>query len=178
MKIVKIFLIIIVLFILIGFVLISCRSKAKDTDHIDGGVQHYDNIHAPKVVESEVITEFSCEFSAKNISLNRSSIAGCYYSLYAGENGGNFESRSDGDVSVKRSFTPDKEFFKQLQQIVSQYDLAQYNGEFYVVSGLPPYLGVKLNVQYASGENICASNNQSCFLPVEAMEALVELFHE
>ena len=44
------------------------------------------------------------------------------------------------------------------------------------MSGLPPDYGVKLDIQYASGESIRASNNQDCFLSLEAMEELISLF--
>ena len=176
MKIVRI-LLVIAIYMLLSLMLCSCRSKPEDTDHIDGGVQHYEDTNAPKFVKSEEITVFSCEFSATNLPLNESSIAGRYYTFYAGEDSGSFEARGDGVVYEKQSFVPDTAFFAQLQKIVAKYNLAQYNGEFYTVSGLPPDLGVKLDIQYASGENIRASNNQSCFLPIEAMEALVELFH-
>jgi len=36
--------------------------------------------------------------------------------------------------------------------------------------------GAKLDIQYASGESIYAYDNQDCFIPLEAMQELVELF--
>ena len=162
-----------------GILLLPGCSKCfqRDTENIDGGQTHYVNENAPKVVESEEITFFSCEFSTTNVPLNESPVSGRYYTLYAGENRGSFEARGGGDVYAVRSFVPDTAFFAQLQQIVAKYDLAQYNGEFYTVAGLPPDLGAKLNIRYVSDEQICASNNQSCFLPLEAIEELVYLFH-
>ena len=38
--------------------------------------------------------------------------------------------------------------------------------------------GVSLQIVYASGERISASNNQDCFLPLEAMEELEALFRQ
>lgn len=158
--------------------LTGCFPHSKrDTEAIDGGQTHYVNKNAPKAVRSQLITFFYCEFSATDRPLNESAVAGRYYTLYAGENGGSFEARAGGDVFAKRSFDPDDRFFAQLQQIVSKYDLAQYNGEFYTVAGLPPDLGIKLNIRYASDEQIYASDNQSCFLPLQAMEELVCLFN-
>ena len=154
----------------------SSQPLSEDTEYIDGGQTHYVNKNAPKVVESEEITCFFCEFSTTDIPMNESPVAGRYYTLSATENEGSFEARAGGNVYEKRSFLPDAAFFAQLQQIVATYNLAQYNGEFYTVAGLPPDLGAKLSIRYASSEQICARNNQSSFLPLEAMEALISLF--
>lgn len=148
-----------------------------DTEVIDGGTRHYVDEEAPKTIQSTKIVSFSCEFTATDIPMNESPIAGRYYTLYAAEYGGSFESRGGGEVFGQREFTPDADFFDALQQIVSQYDFAQFNGQHYTVSGLPPDHGAKLEIRYDSGESIRASDNQSCFIPLEAMEELVELFY-
>lgn len=147
------------------------------TDEIDGGTRHYVDEGAPKTIESTRIAAFSCEFSTTDLVLSSSPIAGRYYTLYAAQDGGSYEARGGGDIYGQREFTPDAEFFAALQQIVSQYDFAQYNGQFYTVAGLPPDHGAKLDIRYDSGERIRASDNQSCFIPLEAMEELVKLFY-
>lgn len=154
------------------------KKQPKDTTDIDGGVRHYENTNAPKTITSTQIVYFSCEFSTTNLAPDSSPVAGRYYTLYAAQDGGSYEARGGGDIYGERKFTPDVAFYAALQQIVAQYDFAQHNGQFYTVSGLPPDLGAKLEIQYASGESICSSNNQSCFLPLEAMEKLVELFSQ
>ena len=63
-----------------------------------------------------------------------------------------------------------------LQEIVSKYDFAQYNGYISKVSGLPHMYGAKLDIKYASGERIYAHDNQDCFISLDAMNELVELF--
>lgn len=148
-----------------------------ETEEIDGGTRHYVDEEAPKTIQSTKIVSFSCEFTTTDLPMNESPIAGRYYTLYAAEDGGSYEARGGGEVFGQREFTPDTEFFDALQQIVVQYDLAQFNGQFYTVAGLPPDLGAKLDIQYDSGERIHASDNQSCFIPLEAMEELVELFN-
>lgn len=168
----------VLLVIAVIVVLSGCKKPAHNTDDVDGGVRHYVDTDAPKKIESTQIVSFSCEFSATNLALDSSPVAGRYYTLYAEQERGSYEARGDGDVYSKKEFTPDAAFFAALQQIVARYDLAQYNGQFYKVSGLPPDLGTILQIRYASGENISASNNQSCFLPLEAMEELVELFSQ
>lgn len=147
-----------------------------ETEEIDGGTRHYVDEEAPKTIQSTKIVSFSCEFTTTDLPMNESPIAGRYYTLYAAEDGGSYEARGGGEVFGQREFTPDTEFFDALQQIVVQYDLAQFNGQFYTVAGLPPDHGAKLEIHYESGERIRASDNQSCFVPLKAMEELVELF--
>ncbi|MBE6936733.1 MAG: hypothetical protein E7458_09645 [Ruminococcaceae bacterium] len=164
--------------ILLLYCLAGCvRSGDQDTEIIDGGQVHHLDEDAPKEIESTEIVAFSCEFSTTDIPMNESPVAGRYYTLYAGEDGGRFEERAGGDIFAEHDFTPDAAFFDRLQQIVSAYDLARYNGAFTSVAGLPPDLGAKLSIRYASGESIRAADNQDSFLPLEAMEDLVALFH-
>lgn len=164
--------------LLVGIPLLisGCKKPPEDTDDIDGGVRHYEDTDAPKVIASREISSFSCRFSAYTLTMDSSPVAGRYHTLYAGQDGGSYEARGGGTVYEAFTFTPDEAFFAALQQLVTRYDLAQYNGKFYTVSGLPPDYGAKLDIQYKSGEQIRASDNQSCFLSVEAMEAFAELF--
>ena len=155
----------------------GCARPSHDTDDIDGGVQHSVDTNAPKTITSTQIISFHCEFSTTDLMLDSSPIAGRYHTLYAERNGGNYEARGGGTVYDEREFTPDEAFFDALQQIIAKYDFAQYNGQYYTVSGLPPDHGAKLDIQYDSGESIRCSNNQSCFIPLEAMEELVSLFY-
>lgn len=163
-----------VLVIAIAAGVFFCRKKTAPEPEIDGGVQHRVDEHAPKVIVSEEVTYFHCKFSTTDLPVDTSSVAGHIITLHAGEDGGLCELRGYTEKTV--NFLPDKEFFRQLQQIISKYDLAQYNGQYYTVSGLPPNLGMDLKILYASGEYIRAFNNQSSFLPIEAMEELVTLF--
>ena len=66
----------------------------------------------------------------------------------------------------------------RLQEVVEKYDFAQYNGTSITVSGLPEMYGISIQIVYASGERINISNNQECFLPLEAMEELEMLFRQ
>ena len=65
-----------------------------------------------------------------------------------------------------------------LQEIVSKYNFAQYNGYISKVSGLPDMYGAKIDIKYASGESIYAHDNQDWFIPFEAIEELVRIFEE
>lgn len=166
-----------VLLVCIPLLVSGCAKPSRDTDDIDGGVQHSVDTNAPKTIASTQIISFHCEFSATDLMLDSSPVAGRYHTLHAEQSNGNYEARGGGTVYDERKFIPDKAFFDTLQQIVAKYNFAQYNGQFYTVSGLPPDHGAKLDIQYDSGESIRCSNNQSCFIPLEAMEELVSLFY-
>lgn len=144
----------------------------------DGGTRHRVDTNAPKVIGSTEITYFRCEFSTRDRMIEDCAIAGLVITLEASADGASYSLDRGSETDAQGSFRPDEAFFRKLQQVVSRYDLAQYNGQFCTVSGLPPGFGIKLEIRYASGETIEASDNQSCFLPVEAMEELVALFQE
>ena len=161
----------------VPLLIFGCAKAFHGTDDIDGGVQHSVDTDAPKTIISTQIISFHCEFSTTDLMMDSSPIAGRYHTLHAESGGANYEARGGGTVYNEREFTPDEAFFDALQKIVAKYDFAQYNGQYYTVSGLPPDHGAKLNIQYVSGESIQCSNNQSCFIPLEAMEELVDLFY-
>ena len=161
----------------VPLLIFGCAKPSHDTDDIDGGVQHCVDTGAPKTISSTKIISFHCEFSTTDLMMDSSPIAGRYHTLHAESSGANYEARGGGTVCNEREFTPDEAFFDVLQQIVANYDFAQYNGQYYTVSGLPPDHGAKLDIQYDSGESICSANNQSCFIPLKAMEELVSLFY-
>ena len=151
-----------------------CRKKTSPDPEIDGGIRRSVDENAPKVIGSTEIASFYCKFSTTDRLRGDSPIAGHIITLRAEEKTGSYDLR--GYPETSGSFSPDAEFFRQLQKIVSIYDFAQYNGQHYTVSGLPPDYGMTLDIRYASGETIRSSDNQSCFLPLEAMEAMVALF--
>lgn len=151
-------------------------NTASPEPPIDGGVRHRVDADAPKVIQSVEIIEFFCEFSTTDRCLTDTPIAGGIFTLRAGNKQGQLRIHGRDEIAGEWRFHPEESFFRQLQGIVSRYDFAQYNGQYYTVSGLPPGYGMKLKILYASGESICASNNQSTFLPLEAMQDLAFLF--
>jgi len=159
-----------------GVGILLCRKRTAEEPPIDGGIRHQVDTGAPKVIRATEITEFSCEFSTTDRCLEDTPIAGGIFTLFADKVKGQLQIRGRSEIAGEYAFCPEERFFRQLQELVSRYDLAQYNGQFYTVSGLPPDLGMKLRICYVSGEAIHASNNQSTFLPLEAMEELIALF--
>ena len=148
----------------------------EDTACIDGGVRHYQNTDAPKTITSTEMVSFDLTFSAKTRLRQDTCLAGHDYRLKAGLTEDGVWGTYQKDKGEEETFHTDVSFMKGLLEVVNQYDFAQYNGNSYSVSGLPDFFGARLEITYASGEQIYASNNQSCFIPIEALEELVQQF--
>ena len=169
------------LIVAVAVVLTGCaRQTPSEVVEADGGVQNDTSYDAPKTIESTQIIAFSCEFSGFTMDEKDTRLAGRAYQLEAKlENGAvkgshHAYTRFDGE---KKTFRASHSFMNDLQQVVAEHDLAQHNGLSYRVSGLPEGYGALLTVDYASGEHIYASDNQNCFLSIDAMEALEALFY-
>ena len=134
------------------------------------------DLKAPKNIQSTMIISFDCCFSTvDNAAPGR--LGNHIYRLRAKlQNGavkGSYEVRDTGE---RRLFAASHVFMRELQVLVEQYDLAQYNGHSYEVKGLPNDYGANLSVEYASCEHIYARDNQDNFLPWNAMDGLLTLF--
>ena len=167
---------------LITMGLCGCGVFRRDTDHIDGGVKTYDSgENSPKVIESTEIIGFDFEVSLYSIVLEEESeLVGRNYKLSAVLEDGAVKSkikwRDRAGGGEEHDFSADASFMTSLQQIVSKYNFAKFNGYVSKVSGLPDMYGAKIDIAYASGENIYAHNNQDCFVPFEAVKELIALF--
>ena len=167
---------------LITMGLCGCSVFRRDTDHIDGGVKTYNSGEdSPKVIESTEIISFEFDVSLYNIVLEEESeLVGRNYKLSAVLEDGVVKSkikwRDRAGGGEDNDFTADASFMTSLQEIVSKYNFAKYNGYVSKVSGLPDMYGAKIDINYASCENIYAHNNQDCFVPFEAVKELIELF--
>ena len=160
----------------------GCRLPVRETDDIDGGVKTYNSGEdSPKVIESTEIVSFECEFSLiAAVFEEESELSGRIYKLSAvledATVKSNIQWSNRAGAGEEHDFTADASFMASLQEIVSKYDFAQYNGYISKVSGLPHMYGAKLDIKYASGESIYAHDNQDCFISLDAMNELVELF--
>ena len=171
------------LLLLLAVVLcIGCSPKEITEEPVeeDGGVRDNSDPDAPKVIESDFIISFQCEFSALDRMEEDTYLSGKNYRLEArlkdGAVKGHYYPYGTHDEDIL--FAADHSFLYKLQEVVSEYDLAQYNGMDISVSGLPEMYGASLQIVYASGERISASDNQDCFLPLAAMEELESLFRQ
>lgn len=163
--------------LLVAVLLTGCRRAPRNTDAIDGGVRNNQRSDAPKTIVSTKIASFSCVFSTLDL-VEESSLGQNVYVLQAQESEGAVWGSYLSGETEKQVFETDSSFMELLQEIVARYDLAQYNGINYYVSGLPDRYGADLHISYQSEEEIYASNNQDCFLPLAAMEELQHLFFE
>lgn len=163
---------------------IGCSQKKPPPEPIeeDGGVTNNNSYDAPKVIESTFITSFQCDFSAMPLLEEDTYLSGRNYQLEAvfkdGAVKGYYRSYDRYGERTDIKFAASHYFLKDLQEIVAKHDLAQYNGLDISVSGLPEMYGAYLQIDYASQERIYASDNQSCFLPLAAMEELEAFFHQ
>ena len=162
-----------------GIPLADPDTEPETEPEIDGGVKDSTDPNAPKTIKSTEITRFSCWFSTipdadpgvlgnRIVQLTAERKGDTVYGVY--------DVRSEG--GVKREFTAPASFMDELQGIAEMFDLAQHNGYSYHVSGIPNEFGATLDVEYASGEKIYASDNQDNFLSFGVMNALVQLFAE
>ena len=172
----------IILLMTMGFC--GCGLFRRNTDNIDGGVvTRNSGDDSPKVIESNEIISYDSEFSfISSFFDEESELAGKVYKLSAVLKDDTVKVKFDwhdrdgnGD---KYEFQTDSSFMTKLQEIVSKYDLAKHNGYIHHVSGLPDMFGEQIDIKYASGESIYAHDNQDGFLPMEAMEELIELFNK
>ena len=143
---------------------------------MDGGVIDNSDLDAPKTIGSDQIVAFDCWFSTVDLA-EPGALGNHIYALQAKlENGavkGTYQVRDTGE---ERAFRASHDLLNELQGLVETYDLAQYNGHSYTVSGLPGDYGARLEVRYASGESIYAYDNQDNFLSWGAMDGLLKLF--
>ncbi len=166
--------------LILGMGLFGC-APAETPD--DGGITHHQSgDDAPKYIESDEIVSFRCEESFFASPNEIGVFAGRVYTMTAVKENdavhGKFEWRDrDGNGEVS-SFTADDSFLTALQSIVKQHDFAQYNGFLHTASGLPDHYGTRLTVEYASGEQIYAHDNQSGILPLDASKDLIALFEQ
>lgn len=148
----------------------------------DGSREDHSNPNAVKTIESTEIISFYCHFSVLDL-MDRGDLGSFdYYTMKAMKKEDGivecfyYPAYRHGAKDLAYDFETDASFMERLQQIVSDYDLAQYNGMDIAVSALPDRYGVDLNIGYSSGEVIKAYNNQDNFLSVDAMLALKTLF--
>ena len=160
----------------------GCKTQTNDPGEEDGGViRQSAGEDAPKTIESTEIVSFDCELSfLVSVFEEENELEGRVYKLSAVSEDDTVKAKIDwrdryGDGD-RAEFTADISFMKELQDIVSRYGFAQHNGYSCYVSGLPDMYGEAIDISYASGESIYAEDNQSGFLPQDAVMELVELF--
>ena len=166
--------------------LIAGRMKQideKKDENTCGGVTKYNSGEdATKEITSTEIRELHCKFSYFAV-MDDSEISGRMYTFDAVQKNNTYicayewYTRNGGE-SESGQFEADLSFGESLHKIAAGHNLAQYNGYYHSVSGLPEMYGDYINIAYASGESIYAKDNQNGFVPVEVMQDLWTLFRE
>ena len=156
------------------------KQKTKYRDIVqDGGVKKKVVTNAPKHIQSTLIIRFIVEMSTV-ADAEENEYCGYVYNLNAVlENGavkGSYKCRDRYGSVFEQRYRASVKFMSDLNHIVTEYDLARYNGESCFVAGLPDNYGSSVDIMFASGEYIYASNNQSNFIPGNAVKELVDLF--
>ena len=154
------------------------KANKEDIEQ-DGGITKKTNIDAPKHIESTLIIRFAIEMSTV-ADCEENEYCGYVYNLNAAlENGavkGHYECRNRYGLVFEQRFRSSVRFMSDLNRIVTECNLARYNGESSFVAGLPDNYGALVDIMYASGEHIYASDNASNFIPNNAVKELVDLF--
>jgi len=162
-----------------GIAVVSRKRRERKNDQVDGGVVKRYWTDAPKLIESREIRTFRCVISLL-AACETDGLGHRVYKLDASLNDGavlvkySWYDRQNG--SGRAEYQADADFMIRLQEIVSKYDFAGYNGYYHRVSGLPAMYGESLDIVYDSCERIYVHDNQSGFLPLEAEKALILLF--
>lgn len=167
------------LFIMILLLLSSCAAKEMIREEdMPGGIRDWSRDDAPKLIKSKVIDHFECEFKTNLRTeegydyfvmemIREKEQAACRLQAY-----------SDWALPMDLVFDAPLSALDDLQKLADQYDLARYNGQDRQVNGLPPNLGARLRVVYASGERIYASDNSTSVLDYRAENAIQAFFQD
>ena len=162
----------------------GCSATVPETVEEDGGVNNYNSgADSPKAIKSTDITHFECEFSLiQAVSELESELDGRVYTLYATYENNTVKCKAEWydtyGEGAKNEFDADAGVMAKLQETVSKYDFAQYNGYSNKTNGLPDMYGAVIDISYKSGESIYAYDNEDCFVPFEAIKELVDLFYD
>lgn len=141
-----------------------------------GGSSDYVDPDAPTEIASDEIASFSAYVSLRFELEQHPEVRDWYYArLEAERDGGQVRCRLE-NATGEREFTRDASFLTALQEIVARHNFAGRNGVYHYTYGLPDDFGATVEIEYASGEQIRFSDNQSMDLPLEAVSELLELF--
>lgn len=144
----------------------------------DGYTDVMNDLNAPKTVDSEEIVFFQCCFSTLSL-VECEDLGNSVYTMKAELSGEvvNCQYHSSTD-NIDVSYETDASFMEKIQSVVSEYDLAQYNGICTETKGLPDMYGAELKIVYDSGESISAYNNDDNYLSIITMNALKDMFYK
>lgn len=136
----------------------------------------------PKAIQSEEIVHFSvdCNFAYSSNEKKYTYVYGYATKVEGGALVG-LSYRKDGEQN-EAEYTKLKlvgnEVFSDLQKLVKKHNFASNNGYTHFTSGLPENFGGSVNINYASGEQIIVSDNQSIVISLDAGEEMVGILQK
>ena len=158
-----------VVMLLCSVLLFGC----DNSEEIDGGNTTIED-DVPKTIESKDITGFYASFYIYDRSFGND------------EHDFEFEIKKNKDGELyayennsKSSYQADEELLKQLQQVIDDNNLVQYNGLYDVTQGLPSeYSARSFKAEYASGEELyfTMDNDPSAKYAIDIYDVFVKWF--
>ena len=176
-----------ILLCIIGLVLLlitsgcSCSSQKQR-----GGTEVTPDKNAPTKIESTELISLDCNASTSSmVGVEEKGLEyGRYYfkcqlDTETGKVTGTYGFKPIHDYSsdvTDYSFETDSSFLTDLDTIIKNSSIIYYNGEHRHTNGIPNEFGYSLNAEYASGEVIDCSDNQSNHLSLDTLKDLDNLF--
>ena len=148
-------------------------TEATTEEAICGGNTNLTDYDAPKEINSEEITEFYAKFYS-DLRFYDDQEGGSFYEFIIKEEGGELVA---SETNTGICCPVDDELMTNLQNCITENELAKKNGIYDVTAGLPPeYQPCVVDITYASGENIHFSYDND---PYEVWsEKMVDVFDE
>ena len=148
-----------------------------------GGTEVTQDKNAPTKIESTELISLDC--NASTVSVVGVEEKGLEYGRYyfkcqldkeSGKVTGTYGFKPQYGDLTEYSFEADSSFLTGLDAIIKDSTIISYNGEHRHTNGIPDDFGYSFEAEYASGEKIDCSDNQSNHLSLDMMKALVDLF--
>ncbi len=151
-----------------------------------GGTNRNVDNNAPTKIESKEMVFFNVTCSFQSLVIPNDDAhkdAFKYVSAFAAPaEKGTFvylNTRKDRFSESVRSWSLIKDdVFPELVSLVDEHDLVKGNGRHYFTNGLPENFGGEVQIEYASGEKISYSNNQTPMISFDAGQAIARFFLE
>ena len=167
---------------IMGLVLIAggCSCSKRNER---GGTEVTQDKDAPTKIESTELISLDC--NASTVSVVGVEEKGLEYGRYyfkcqpdkeSGKVTGTYGFKPQYGALTEYSFEADSSFLTDLDVIIKDSTIISYNGEHRHTNGIPNDFGYSFEAEYASGEKIDCSDNQSNHLSLDMLKKLIDLF--
>ncbi len=148
-----------------------------------GGTEVTQDKNAPTKIESAELISLDC--NASTVSVVGVEEKGLEYGRYyfkcqldkeSGKVTGTYGFKPQYGDLTEYSFEADSSFLTDLDAIIKDSTIISYNGEHRYTNGIPDDFGYSFEAEFASGEKIDCSDNQSNHLSLDMLKKLIDLF--